>query len=86
MSRGALADFETWGDELHGESWISWAELAAADGDEASNEVDGCVHEFRRSSGGSWKMHGQNSRLIRIAELSGLTDARQLYSAGSVYP
>lgn len=86
VSKEVLADFEPWSDELHGESWITWAELAAADWDEVSNEVDGCVHEFRRSSDGSWKMHGRNSGLTRFAELAGLTDARQLYSAGSVFP
>ncbi|WP_326817924.1 hypothetical protein OIE61_30320 [Streptomyces sp. NBC_01762] len=86
VSKEVLADFEPWSDELHGESWISWAELAGADWDEVANEVDGCVHEYRRSSDGSWKMHGRNSSLSRFAELSGLTDARQLYCAGSVYP
>ncbi|MFE7001333.1 hypothetical protein ACIQ1S_37100 [Streptomyces griseus] len=86
MSKEGLADFETWSDELHGGSWISWAELAAADWDDVANEVDGCVHEFRRSSDGSWRMHGRNTGLTRFAELSGPADARQLYSAGSVYP
>ncbi|MFF2600535.1 hypothetical protein ACFVVB_15785 [Streptomyces californicus] len=81
-----LTTLETWGDDRHGESWITWAELTAADGDEVSNEVDGCVHEFRRGSDGSWTMHGRNTDLTRFAELSGLTDPRQILSAGTVFP
>lgn len=86
VSKEVAAGFEPWSDELHGESWITWAELTAADWDEVANEVDGCVHEYHRSSDGSWKMHGQNTDLARFAELSGLADARQLHCAGEVYP
>lgn len=85
-SREVLACFGPWSDELHGESWISWGELTAADWGEVANEVDDCVHEYRLSPDGSWKMHGRNSSLTRFAELSGLTDARHLYRAGRVYP
>ncbi|MDQ0984993.1 hypothetical protein [Streptomyces sp. V2I9] len=86
VSEGVLAAFEPWNDDQHGASWISWAELTTADWDELSHEVDGCVHEFRRGSDGGWTMHGRNSGLTRFAELSGLTDPRQVHSAGSVYP
>ncbi|MCX5410750.1 hypothetical protein [Streptomyces sp. NBC_00059] len=85
-SQEVLADFSTWSNELHGESWISWAELAAADGDEVSNEVDHCVHEFRRGSDGGWRMHGRNTDLTRFAELSGFTDTQRLHRAGTAYP
>lgn len=78
-------DFEPGSDEPHGESWMSWAELTAADWGEAANEVDGGVHEYRLSTDGAWKMQGRNSDLTRFAELSGLADARQLYCAGNVY-
>ncbi|MER6114465.1 hypothetical protein [Streptomyces sp. A0642] len=44
MSKEVLAEFEPWSDELHGASWMSWAELAAAARDEVANEVDSCVH------------------------------------------
>ncbi|MFJ9505505.1 hypothetical protein ACIRPZ_17065 [Streptomyces anulatus] len=83
MSKEVLADFEPWSEGLHGESWVCWAELAAADRDEGSNEFGGCVHKFRRSPDGGWKMHGRNSDLTGFAELS---DARQLYSAGNIFP
>lgn len=81
-----LTGFEPWREELHSESWITWAELTAADWDEVASEVDNCVHEYHRSSDGSWTMHGRNTDLTRFTELSGLTDRRQLYCAGNVFP
>ncbi|MEU6345010.1 hypothetical protein ABZ883_29145 [Streptomyces sp. NPDC046977] len=66
-------------------SWITWAELKAADWEEIANEVDDCVHEYRRSPDGTWVMHGQNSGLTRFAELSGHTDHHTLHHAGRVY-
>ncbi|WUW21256.1 hypothetical protein OG521_10840 [Streptomyces sp. NBC_01463] len=84
-SQEARADFEPWSD-LHGASWITWAELLTADWEEAANEVDACVHEYRRRSDGSWEMHGQNTDLTRFAELAGINDPHALYRAGSIHP
>lgn len=85
VSRETLADFESCGSDLPDASWITWAELKAADWEEIANEVDDCIHEYRRSPDGTWVMHGQNSGLTRFAELSGHTDHDTLYHAGRVY-
>ncbi|WP_189541804.1 hypothetical protein [Streptomyces gelaticus] len=85
VSREALAPFEPWSSDASGASWITWAELAAADWEEVANKVDDCVHEYRRSPDGTWELHGRNSSLTRFAELSGLTDPHALHCAGSAY-
>ncbi|MDX2851806.1 hypothetical protein PV342_25805 [Streptomyces sp. PA03-3a] len=85
VSRETLADFECWGSDASGASWITWAELEAADWDEIVHEVDDCVHEYRRSPGGTWETHGRNSGLTRFAELSGHTDHQTLHHAGRTY-
>ncbi|MFB7177441.1 hypothetical protein ACFCYI_07050 [Streptomyces sp. NPDC056257] len=64
----------------------TWAELAATDWNEAANEVDDCVHEYRRSQDGTWELHGRNTGLDRFAQLAGLADPHALYRAGRVYP
>lgn len=71
-----VARFEPWSAALCSASWITRAELAAADWDEAATEVDARVHECRRSPDGSWEMQGRNSSLTRFAELSGGSGAR----------
>ncbi|MER5488028.1 hypothetical protein ABT024_33090 [Streptomyces sp. NPDC002812] len=78
--------FESWGRDSRGSSWITWAELAAANWDEVANEADGCVHEYRRGADGAWELYGRNSSLTRFAELSGITDPHVLYRAGLSYP
>lgn len=85
VSREGLADFESWGLNPPGASWITWAELEAANWEEVANEVDECVHEYRRSGDGAWEMHGRNSSLTRFAELSGLTHPHVLYRAGTAF-
>ncbi|WP_406160973.1 hypothetical protein OG298_28775 [Streptomyces sp. NBC_01005] len=86
VSRDVSAAIEPWSPDAFGASWITWAELLAADWDEAANEVDECVHEYRRSPDGVWEMYGRNSNLNRFAQLSGLTDTRALYRAGNAHP
>ncbi|MEV8456802.1 hypothetical protein AB0467_22810 [Streptomyces sp. NPDC052095] len=85
VSRETRAAFGPSSSDVCGASWITWAELAAADGEEVAYEVDDCVHEYRRSPDGTWEMHGRNSGLTRFAELSGITDHHALHHAGSVY-
>lgn len=80
VSREAQAD-----SDAPGASWITWAELVAADWEEVANEVDECVHEYRRSPDGTWEMQGRNSGLTRFAELSGIDDPHDLYRAGRTY-
>ncbi|MFD9373065.1 hypothetical protein ACFWA6_35950 [Streptomyces sp. NPDC060020] len=86
VSQETLADFEPWSSDATGTSWITWAELAATDWNEAANEVDDCVHEYRRSQDGTWELHGRNTGLDRFAQLTGLADPHALYRAGRVYP
>ncbi|MFF4424874.1 hypothetical protein ACFY04_29575 [Streptomyces sp. NPDC001549] len=64
----------------------TWAELAATDWDEVANEVDECVHEYRRSPDGTWVLHGRNTGPDRFAELASVTDPHALYRAGRAYP
>lgn len=77
--------FESWGAGSRGASWITWAELAAVDWDEVANEVDDCVHEYRRGADGTWELYGRNTSLTRFAELSGLTAPGAVYRAGRTY-
>ncbi|MET9606491.1 hypothetical protein ABZZ17_15640 [Streptomyces sp. NPDC006512] len=86
VSPETLADMEPWGPDVKGASWITWAELEAADWDEVSDQVDDCVHEYRLTPHGTWRLHGRNSGLSRFAELAGITDPRALYRAGRTYP
>ncbi|MCX5406086.1 hypothetical protein OHA37_19605 [Streptomyces sp. NBC_00335] len=85
-SQESRTAFESWGRDSRGSSWISWAELAAVDWDELSNEVDDCVHEYRRGADGTWELYGRNTDLTRFAELSGITDPRALHRAGRGLP
>ncbi|MFC8225752.1 hypothetical protein [Streptomyces sp. NPDC057287] len=58
----------------HGTTWISWAELAAADWDEATAEPDTYLHRYRRRSpGDAWVFEERAFPVDRLAELSGLT-------------
>ncbi|MFD9302654.1 hypothetical protein ACFWCB_08185 [Streptomyces sp. NPDC060048] len=77
---------ESLGPDSRGASWITWAELMAADWDEVANEVDDSVHEYRRGPDGAWELWGQNTSLTRFAELSGITDPRVLHRAGRAHP
>ncbi|MFF4852467.1 hypothetical protein [Streptomyces sp. NPDC001194] len=86
VSPESLAGFASWSPDAAGASWITWAELAAADWDEAANEVDDCVHEFRRGPEGTWEMHGRNTGLDRFAELARPAAPEALYRAGRTYP
>ncbi|MFI7360249.1 hypothetical protein ACIBTP_40860 [Streptomyces avidinii] len=86
VSQETLAHFASWSSDATGASWITWAELAATDWDEGANEVDDCVHEYRRSPDGIWELHGRNTSLDRFAELAGLADPHSLYRAGRAHP
>ncbi|MEU6866793.1 hypothetical protein ABZ924_26625 [Streptomyces sp. NPDC046876] len=81
----ARAHYEDWGG-AYGGSWITWAELQTVDWEEASTEVDECVHEYRRGADGAWELYGLNSSLDRFAELSGIEDPRVLQRAGRTHP
>ncbi|MGW5343311.1 hypothetical protein [Streptomyces sp. HUAS TT3] len=79
-------DFADWGG-AHGASWITWAEIAAADWEEAASEVDECVHEYRRRADGAWEFHGRNTGLDRFAELAGPPSGpHDVYRAGRTRP
>ncbi|WP_371616767.1 hypothetical protein [Streptomyces sp. NBC_00454] len=69
-----------------GTTWISWAELEAADWDEYAAEPDDCVHEYRRGPDGTWVLQGRNMDLNRWGKLAGVKDPLALYRAGRVYP
>ncbi|MFK0258986.1 hypothetical protein [Streptomyces sp. NPDC090445] len=79
------ADYADWGG-AHSASWITWAEIAAADWEEAASEVDACVHEYRRRADGAWEFHGRNTGLDRFAELAGPSGPHDLYRAGLRWP
>ncbi|MFD3451563.1 hypothetical protein ACFWVC_05230 [Streptomyces sp. NPDC058691] len=86
VSREILADLGAWNSDAPEASWITWAELLAADWEEVADEVDDCVHEYRRGPDGTWEMYGRNSSLTRFSELSGHTDHDTLHHAGNAYP
>lgn len=84
-SEEARSGYEGWG-AAHSASWITWAELSAADWDEVAADVDDCVHEYRRGTDGAWELYGRNSDLTRFAEVSGLSSPHDLYRAGRTQP
>lgn len=56
----------------HGTTWITWAELAAADWEEATPEPDTYLHRYRRSApGDAWVFEERAFPVDRLAELSG---------------
>ncbi|MGW0786384.1 hypothetical protein [Streptomyces sp. NPDC002913] len=58
----------------HGTTWISWAELAAADWDEETAEPDAYLHLYRRPAPGDpWVFEERSLPVDRFAELSGRT-------------
>ncbi|MFD9724245.1 hypothetical protein [Streptomyces sp. NPDC059072] len=82
-SKETRAHFEDWG---YGQSWITWAELSAADWDEPALEPNDGIHEHRRNSMGHWELYNDNISLDRFAELSSSTDPHALYEASRGYP
>ncbi|MEV0987727.1 hypothetical protein [Streptomyces sp. NPDC049949] len=81
----ARAAYEGWS-VTHSASWITWAELKAADWDECAAEVDEYVHEYRRGADGAWELYGRNSSLTRFAEVARLSGPRVPYRAGRSLP
>lgn len=68
----------------HGTTWISWAELAAADRDGAAPGPDAYLHRYRRRSpGDAWVFEERAFPVDRLAELSGLTPPRDGWPAGT---
>ncbi|MFI5669992.1 hypothetical protein [Streptomyces sp. NPDC051704] len=85
VTRDAREAYEGWS-VTHSASWITWAELKAADWNEAAAEVDECVHEYRRGADGAWEPYGDRTSRARFAEVSGLSDPRELERPGRTHP
>ncbi|MFE3583857.1 hypothetical protein [Streptomyces vinaceus] len=85
VTREARSAYEGWS-VAHSASWITWAELKAADWGEVASRVDDCVHEYRRGPDGSWELYARGGRLPRFAELAGLTESRDRHRSGRVLP
>ncbi|MFG2427962.1 hypothetical protein [Streptomyces sp. NPDC048590] len=68
----------------HSTTWISWAELAEADWDEATPGPDTYLHRYRRRSpGDAWVFEERAFPVDRLAEFSGLTPPREGWPSGT---
>ncbi|GAA3048442.1 hypothetical protein GCM10020229_69780 [Kitasatospora albolonga] len=82
----AEATRAAWDPEAHGETWISWTELAAVDWDEPAGDVDGRIHEYRRAEDGRWTYHGKAGWSREFARVAGLPDRPDVGYGGVRWP
>ncbi|MGC0418146.1 hypothetical protein [Embleya sp. AB8] len=50
--RAELVRVAEWGDEVHGTTWITWAELKVVDWDEPAERADSRLHQYRQTPEG----------------------------------
>ena len=71
--RAELAQLAPWPDQAYGVTWITWAELAAADWDEPAERADCRIHRYRRTEDGL-RYIGKSSWDARFTRAVGLPD------------